>query len=71
VANVPSGPSMDSIPHYAKKKIKSRPQGHSAAGRIRSIGNSSDLIGNRTRDLPVCSIMPQPTTLSRVALETQ
>jgi hypothetical protein len=24
---------------------------------------SSDLIGNRTRDLPACSIAPQPTTL--------
>jgi hypothetical protein len=34
-------------------------------GRIRSIEKSSDLIGNRTRDLPACSIMPQPTTLPR------
>jgi hypothetical protein len=41
----------------------SRPQGHSAAGRIRSIEKSNDLIGNRTRDLPACSIVPQPTTL--------
>jgi hypothetical protein len=38
------------------------PQGHSAAGRIRSIEESNDLIGNRTRDLPACSIVPQPTT---------
>jgi hypothetical protein len=30
----------------------------SAAGRIRSIEKSSDLIGNRTRDLPACSIVP-------------
>jgi hypothetical protein len=41
----------------------SRPQGHSAAGRIRSIEESDDLIGNRTRDLPACSIVSQPTTL--------
>jgi hypothetical protein len=41
----------------------SRPQGHSAAGRIRPIEKSSDLIGNRTRDLPNCSVVPQPTTL--------
>jgi hypothetical protein len=26
---------------------------------------SNDLIGNRIRDLPVCSIVPQPTTLPR------
>jgi hypothetical protein len=43
----------------------SRPQGHSAAGRIRSIEKCNDLIGNRTRDLEACSIVPQPTTLPR------
>jgi hypothetical protein len=32
------------------------------AGKIRSIEKSSDLIGNRTRNLPACSIAPQPTT---------
>jgi hypothetical protein len=37
--------------------------GLSAAGRIRSIEKSNDLIGNWTRDLPACSIVPQPTTL--------
>jgi hypothetical protein len=36
-------------------------QDHSAAGRIMSIKNSNDSIGNRTRDLPVCSAMLQPT----------
>jgi hypothetical protein len=41
----------------------SRPQDHSAAGRIRSIEKSSDLIKNRIRDLPACSVVPQPTTL--------
>jgi hypothetical protein len=25
--------------------------------------NSDDLIGNRTRDLPACSVVPQPTAL--------
>jgi hypothetical protein len=44
----------------------SRSQGHSAAGRIRSISKSNDLIGIRTRDLPVCSIVPQSTTLTCV-----
>jgi hypothetical protein len=38
----------------------SRPQGHSAAGRIRSIEQFDYLVGNRTRDLPPCSIVPQP-----------
>jgi len=26
---------------------------------------SNDTIGNRTRDLPVCSAVPQPTALQR------
>jgi hypothetical protein len=33
-----------------------QPQGHSAAGRIRSIEKSNDLIGNRSRDFPVTSM---------------
>jgi hypothetical protein len=32
----------------------SRPQGHSAAGRITSIKNLSNTIGNRTGNLPAC-----------------
>ena len=39
----------------------SRPQGHSAAGRIMSMKNFSDTNGNRTRNLPACSAVPQPT----------
>jgi hypothetical protein len=35
-------------------------QGHSVAGRIMSMKNSNDTIGNRPRDLPVCSAVPQP-----------
>jgi hypothetical protein len=42
----------------------SRQQGHSAAGRIRSI-EKFPLIGTSTRDLPACSRVPQPTTLLR------
>jgi hypothetical protein len=36
--------------------------------RLEGLGHlkkSNDLIGTRTRDLPVCSIVPQPTTLPR------
>ena len=36
----------------------SRPQGHSATIRIMSLKNFHDTIGNRTRDLPVCSVVP-------------
>jgi len=43
----------------------SQPQGHSAAGRIMSMKNSNDTIGNRTRDLPGCSSVPQPTAPPR------
>ena len=43
----------------------SQPQGHSAAGRILSMKNSNDTIGNRTRDLPACRAVPQPTAPPR------
>jgi hypothetical protein len=36
----------------------SRPQGHSATRRVMSLKNSNDTIGNPTRDLPVCSVVP-------------
>ena len=48
----------------------SQPQGHSAAGRIMSTKNSNDTIGNRTRDLPTCSAVPQPTALPRAPITT-
>jgi hypothetical protein len=34
---------------------------------IRSIEKSNELIGNRNRDLPACSIVTQPTTLLRAS----
>jgi hypothetical protein len=37
----------------------SRPQGHSVAGSIMPKKNSSDTIGNRFRDLQVCTAVPQ------------
>ena len=45
--------------HFCQRP--SQTQGHSAAGRIMPIKNSSDAIGNRARNLPGCSSMPQPT----------
>jgi hypothetical protein len=51
--------------HFCQRM--SRPQGHGAAGRIRSIEKPNDLIGNLTRDLPACSIVPQPTMLLRAS----
>jgi hypothetical protein len=36
----------------------SRPQGHSAIGRIMSMENSNGTIWNRTSDLPICSTVP-------------
>jgi len=41
-------------------------QGHSAGGRIVSMKNSNDSIGNRTRDLLVCSAVPQSIAPPRV-----
>jgi hypothetical protein len=46
-------------------KRLSRPQGHNATGRIKLLKNSSDSIWNRTRDVPVCSAVPQPTAPPR------
>lgn len=40
-----------------------RPQSHSATGWIRSTKNSKNFIGNRTRDVTVCSTVPQPNAL--------
>jgi hypothetical protein len=40
-------------------------RGCSAAGRIRPTEKSISLIGNRTRYLPVCSIVSQATMLPR------
>ena len=40
-------------------------QGHSAAGRIMSMKNSNNTIGNRTRDLPEYSAVPQTTASPR------
>jgi len=40
-------------------KRLSRPQGHSAAGRIRSMKNPKGAIANRARDLPACSAVPK------------
>ena len=36
----------------------SRSKGHSTTGRTMSLKNSNDIIGNRTRDLPICSVVP-------------
>jgi hypothetical protein len=39
------------------------------ARRVRSMENSNDLIGNQTRDLPACNIVPQPTMLPHASNE--
>jgi hypothetical protein len=38
------------------------------AGRIKSMKNSNDSIGNQTRDVPACSAVPQPTAPPRAPL---
>jgi hypothetical protein len=47
----------------------SRPLGQSATERIMSLKNSNDTIGNRARDLPVFSAVPQPTAPLRGSLQ--
>jgi hypothetical protein len=41
--------------------------GPNAAGGIRQIEKSNGFIGNRTRDLPARSIVPQPTGIPRAS----
>jgi hypothetical protein len=52
--------------HFCEKM--SQLQGHSAAGRIMSMENSNDTIGNRTSDLEACSAVPQSTAPPRVPM---
>ena len=49
--------------HFSERLI--RTQGHNAAGRIMSMKNSNDTIGNRNRDLPACS----PTACPRLMVK--
>jgi hypothetical protein len=42
-----------------------KPQGHGTAGRITYNEKINYLIGIRTRDLPACTITPQPSTLNQ------
>jgi hypothetical protein len=42
-----------------------RPQGHCVAGRIMSKKISNVIIGNRTRDVPSCGAVLQPTAAPR------
>jgi hypothetical protein len=52
---------------FSKKPVSKQvaTHGHIAAGRIRSIEKSNDLVGNRTRDFRSCRIVSLPTTLPR------
>jgi hypothetical protein len=49
----------------------SQPQGHSADGRIMSMKNSNDTIGNRTSDLLTRSEVHPPTVLPCRPLHTE
>ena len=56
-------PGIIASTHFCQRL--SRSQGHSVVRRIISLENSNDTIGNRTRDLPACSEVPQPTVPPR------
>jgi hypothetical protein len=48
---------------YSSLLEADQPQGHSVSGRIMSMQTSNDTIGNRTRNPPTSSAVPQPTAL--------
>ena len=54
--------SPGNIPDTRFCQRRTRPHGHSAAGRIKTMKSP---IGNGTRDLPACSAVPQATTTPR------
>ena len=60
----PSLPS-ESIPGTLFCYRLSLSQGHSAVGRIMSMKNSNETIGNRIWDLLTCSAVSQPTAIRR------
>jgi len=51
-------------------KRLSQHQGHRATRRIMSMRNSNVTIRNRTRDLPICNAVPQPTASPRAPKST-
>ena len=56
-------PGNNPATHFCQRL--SQPQGNSAFGRIMSMKNFSDIIRIRTRDLPACKAVPQPTAPPR------
>ena len=54
---------------HSREILTSGKSRHSAAGGIMSMKNSSDTIWNRTRDLPICSAVPQPTAPPRTPVD--
>jgi hypothetical protein len=59
-------------PHFTRERLfwysflseaESTGQGHSVAGRIRSLKKFNELIGTLTRNLPACMTEPKPTML--------
>jgi hypothetical protein len=53
------GCETSKLPHFLDNRLTDG--GKEGLGKLKKIS----LIGTRTRDLPACSIVPQPTTLSR------
>jgi hypothetical protein len=45
---------------HLRQKL-SGPKDYNVAGNIKAMKNTNDSIGNRYRDLPACSAVPQPT----------
>ena len=51
--------------------VKGWVEGHCVAGRIMSMKNPNDTIGDRTRDLPACGTVPQPSAPPRALYHEQ
>jgi len=58
-------PRFQDSRHLKVVRLSALRTGRSATKRIMSMKNSNDTIGNRTRDLPPCNAVPQPTAPPR------
>jgi hypothetical protein len=58
-------PPLPSLP----RDISRSTLAHSSAGRIKSMKNRNDPVGNRIRDIPACNAVPQPIAPRRAPRE--
>jgi len=67
VTHRPPLPAEDTPGTHFFQKL-SRPQGHSASGKIEEMKDPTDTVGNQTHAIPACIAVPQPTAQRRAPI---